>query len=81
MSASTDKHEALYQEILAVIRKYDLPPVEILAVCANTTGKVLAMQDQTAGSVDYYLKVLTTNLELGNRQVIAEVLGNTAGNA
>lgn len=81
MSVSTDKHAALYQEILAVIRKHDLRPVEILALCANMTGKVLAMQDQTAGSVDYYLKVVTTNLELGNQQMIAEVLGKTAGNA
>lgn len=81
MTAANNKHEALYQEILAVIRKYDLPSVEILAVCANMTGKVLAMQDQTTGTTDFYMKIVAYNLELGNQQMIAGVFGDTKGRA
>lgn len=81
MAATNEKHEALYQEVLAVVRKYDLPNVEILAVFANMTGKVLAMQDQTVGDANFYMKIVAKNLELGNKQVLEALFGEVGGRA
>ncbi len=77
---TSDNHDALYQELIAVIRKHDLPAVEILAVTSNMVGKVLAMQDQTKGDANFYMKVVGANLEEGNRQALAEVM-NPVGRA
>jgi hypothetical protein len=71
---ATDKHEALYQELVGAMRKYDLSPIEILAVFSNMTGKVLALQDQTKGDADHYMRVVINNLEEGNRQAAAGLL-------
>lgn len=67
-------HEAFYQELTGLLRKYadQLSAVEILAICANMTGQVLALQNASAATPDQYLRVLTTNLELGNAQAITD---------
>lgn len=75
-----DKHEALYQDLLAVMRKYDLTQVEILAVTSNIVGKVLAFQDQTKGDTNFYMGIVQRNLEEGNRQAVAGLM-NSAGRA
>ncbi|ATC34132.1 hypothetical protein CA606_18330 [Caulobacter vibrioides] len=75
-----DKHEALYQELVAVMRKYELSQVEILAVVANITGKCLAFQDQTKGTADDYMQIVIANLEEGNRQALDGLL-NPIGRA
>lgn len=71
---TNDKHEMLYQELIAAMRKHDLSAVEILAVLSNMVGKALALQDQTKGDADFYMKIVRANLEEGNRQAIAEVM-------
>lgn len=80
LRATTDKHEALYQELVAAMRKYDLSSIEILAVTSNMVGKVLAMQDQTKGDADLYMGIVRANIEEGNRQALAEIL-NPIGRA
>jgi hypothetical protein len=72
------QHEALYQELIAVIKKYNLDPPEILAVTANLVGKVLAFQDQRTMTPTQGLKIISANIELGNRQATSE-LSNTKG--
>lgn len=74
LKSTNDKHEALYQELLAVMRKYDLTQIEILAVIANMVGKALAFQDQTKGDADFYMRIVINNLEEGNRQAAAELM-------
>ncbi|MQB43354.1 hypothetical protein [Rhizobium sp. ICMP 5592] len=86
MSARTvetsGKHETLYQEVIAVIRKHsdDMDPAEILAVRANMTGKVLAMLDQRKYSLEAAMAIISRNIELGNQQVI-DGLMNSEGQA
>jgi len=74
-------HEALYQEILAAIRSYDLPAIEILAVLSNAVGKCIAMQDQTRYTADELLILVRNNIELGNKQMIERALGGPMGRA
>lgn len=40
LQPTSKQHEALFQELTGVLRKYDLSAVEILAVVSNLTGKV-----------------------------------------
>jgi hypothetical protein len=79
---TSTKHEALYQEVIAVIRKYsdEMDNAEILAVVANMTGKVLAMLDQRKYSLEAAMAIVSRNIELGNRQVI-DGLMNSEGQA
>jgi septum formation topological specificity factor MinE len=73
---ASSKHEALYQEVIAVIRKYsdEMDSAEVLAVLANMTGKVLAMQDQRKYSPQAAMAIVSRNIELGNRQVLTELM-------
>lgn len=67
------QHEALYQDLIALMRKYGtdgMTALEMLAVISNMTGKVLAMQDQRAITVEKAMKIVLHNIELGNQQVI-----------
>lgn len=73
---ATEKHEALYQELIAVLGKHDLNPEEMLAVIANLVGKLIAWQDQSKYTSAQVLKVVTQNIELGNQQVIEQMLSN-----
>lgn len=74
LNRATDKHEALYQDLIAAMRKHDLSAIEILAVTANMVGKVLAMQDQTKGDAALYMRIVAANIEKGNQQALAEIL-------
>lgn len=78
---STPQHEALYQDLIALMRKYGtdgMTSLEMLAVLANATGKVLAMQDQRITTVEKAMKVISRNIELGNQQVIESLRNGPA---
>lgn len=68
---TNDKHEALYQELLAVLKKHDLPSIELLAVMSNMVGKIMAMQDQRRMTVASAMELVARNIEEGNRQAVA----------
>lgn len=73
-------HEALYQELLLVIRKYDLSPVQILAVLSNMVGKAIAFQDQQTMTPDRAMRIVEENIKIGNNQAIARFMfGETKG--
>jgi hypothetical protein len=77
----TPQHEALYQDLIALMRKYGtdgMTSIEMLAVSANMTGKVLAMQDQRITTVEKAMKVVLRNIELGNQQVIESLRNGPA---
>lgn len=76
------KHEALYQELLDVMGRYDLSPVEILAVLSNMVGKAIAFQDQRTMTPDRAMRIIERNIMIGNNQVVARFkFGETKGNA
>lgn len=72
---TNQKHEALFQELTAVLRRYadQMTAAEILAVTSNMVGKVLAMQDQRTMTAQAGMQIIAKNIELGNQQAIAEV--------
>ncbi len=76
------EQEALYQELLTVIRRYDLKPVEILAVLSNMVGKAIAFQDKETMTPDKAMQIVSRNIEAGNNQAISYfTFGETKGRA
>lgn len=71
MLPTNARHEAMYQELLVVLGKYDLPAKELLAVTSNMVGKILAMQDQRTMTVAGAMEIVSRNIEEGNRQAVA----------
>lgn len=69
-------HEALYQELAALIQKHSgkLSEREILAVASNMVGKIIAMQDQHTMTVDEAMSIVANNIELGSQQAIDELM-------
>ena len=72
-------HETLYQELLAVLRRANLSNVELLAIASNMVGKILAMQDQRRYTPETAMEIVIKNIEEGNRQAIAALVGTPAG--
>lgn len=70
------EHEVAYQEIVALCAKHkdSVSAEELLAIAANVVGKFLAHQDQRTMSKERALEIVIRNIELGNQQVIAELL-------
>ena len=77
------EHEVAYQDLCALVNKHaqKLSSLELLAVAANMLGKLVALQDQRAVTPSEAMEVVAKNVELGNRQAIAEVSGKSAGSA
>jgi hypothetical protein len=77
------KHEAAYQDLVAIVRKYEgeLSPSELLAIAANLTGKLVALQDQRTMTPELAMEIVSRNLELGNQQALAELLGPSKGHS
>ena len=69
-------HEVAYQELAALVSRHAgaLTALEILAIAANMTGKIVAMQDQRAVSPAQAMEIVSRNLERGNAQVIEELM-------
>lgn len=71
------KHEALYQELLAVLKNHRheaVTPVELLALMSNLVGKILAMQDQRIMTVPMALDIVMKNIEIGNGEAQAGLM-------
>lgn len=76
---TTPEHEAVYQELAAVMKKHEVAgaaPDELLAILSNMVGKVLAMQDQRRPAAAY-MDLIAENIEKGNAQMIAQLKGAT----
>lgn len=70
-------HEAVYQDLVALMDKYtaaDVGKLEILAVAANIVGKLVALQDLAAVSPEEAMQVVIKNLQQGNEQAIQKQL-------
>lgn len=79
---STAEHEALYVDLVAVIRKHGakLDSQDVLAVAANIVGKLIAMQDQRVITREMAMDIVIRNIETGN-QAILKRIDDTQGNA
>jgi uncharacterized protein YejL (UPF0352 family) len=76
------EHEALYQELVALLNKHagKLDAIEMLAVASNMIGKMIAMQDQRKYTGPQVMEVVARNIEAGNQHVLKE-LGMSKGRA
>lgn len=76
------EHEVVYQELVALCNRHakHLSSLEVLAIASNMVGKLVALQDQRTISPELAMRTVAKNLELGNQQVIEQLL-NTKGSA
>lgn len=58
----------------------ELSALDILAMFAHCTGQLIALQDQRAITPAQAMQLVANNIEQGNREAIAELLGKTQGN-
>jgi hypothetical protein len=74
---TTAEHEAFYQDMAAVLKKYEhLPAEQLLAIASNMVGKLVAMQDQRKYTAAAVMEVVAQNIEAGNAQMIAELMAS-----
>lgn len=69
------EHEVAYQDICTLINKHadQIDALELLAIAANMLGKLIAMQDSTKHTSEEVMKIVSENIEYGNRQVLEKV--------
>lgn len=72
------EHQALMSDLKAVLKKHgdNLRADTILAICAQLTGQVLAMQDQRVMTPDAALAIVGANIEIGNAAAIQELMSS-----
>lgn len=72
------EHEIAFQDLNALLKKHadehGLSSLEMLAIASNLVGKLVALQDQRTVTPAVAMKVVTMNLEEGNRQAIEAVM-------
>lgn len=72
--------QAAYDDLIAAVRKHSdkLTPEELLALFAKMTGRTMAMLDQSKYTTDMAFTIITENIEHGNMEMIAQLLGTPA---
>lgn len=78
----TKQHALFYSDLIDLLRKHseNLSGAEMLALAAQTTGKILAMQDQRSMTPEQAMQMVMDNMMAGNHQAMVE-LGAPQGNA
>ena len=76
-------HEEAYQDLCQLLNKYagKMTPAEMMAVAANLLGKLMALQDQRTMTTAQALEIIKNNLELGNKQVVDQLMKGNGGSA
>jgi hypothetical protein len=69
------KHQAFKMDVDALLIKHGatLAADEILALCAQVVGMVIAFQDRDTMSADRALAIVMANIEGGNAQGLASL--------
>lgn len=82
MITATPKHEAAYADLCKLLDKHkdEVTPLELLAIASNMVGKLVALQDQKKVTPNEAMRVVSRNIEIGNRQAI-DGLMKSKGNA
>jgi len=76
-------HNVIFKEILDIYAKHakDLPAIEVLAIMSNLLGKLIALQDQTLYTPEQVMRIVAKNIETGNAEALADLLGRPGGHA
>lgn len=56
------------------LKRGDVSSRELLAIMAHATGACIAFQDQRAMTPEAAMRIVGANLEIGNREAMADVL-------
>jgi hypothetical protein len=74
--------KALHADIMALVQRHLTPDTSerVLAIAAQITGVVLALQDQRKMTLEMAWDLILANVEIGNQRVIAN-LHETKGHA
>lgn len=86
MAMSTHKtselhHQVAMEDMLLLLNAYAgrVSGLELLAIAANLTGKIAAMQDAATVTSEDVIEIIRKNLEIGNQEAILHM--HTKGNA
>lgn len=79
----TEMHNKCKLAMLDALKPYidELSSMEVLAIMSQVVGQLVALQDQTKYTPEAVMKTVAVNVEYGNKMVIDDLLGGTAGNA
>jgi len=74
-------HLVAYEEVKALLTRHgdNVSALEMLAIAANLTGKLIALQDQNKITPEVAMSIVAANIEEGNREAIAQTFGEVAG--
>jgi hypothetical protein len=77
------EYEVAYQDLVDLLRKHadKVSAEEMLAICANMLGKLIAMQDQRTMTRERAMQTVGANIELGNQHVINDLAVKIGGSA
>lgn len=75
------EHEIAYQDLCQFVNRHadKVSALELLAIASNMLGKLVALQDQRKVTPAQAMKVVAHNIELGNRQVLDELMKTKGG--
>lgn len=80
--ASRPEHQTLLADMKGVLRKYEaLDPMEWLAIVSVLVGQLVAVQDQRRYTSDQVMALVAENIQRGNQNAVADILGDTKGTA
>lgn len=79
----TGPHVALRTAIIRLIQREHptITPEDCVAVLSFTVGQLIAMCDQRKFTPDMLLRLVQTNIELGNAEAMSNLIRHTEGNA
>lgn len=77
------EHMAFRKALEAAIAQHGqiLDAVELLALTSHLVGQLIALQDQRSMTSAMAMQVVTSNIELGNREAVDRLLTETGGAA
>ena len=76
------RHQQFRNDVVDLLNKHagHLSAEEMLALAAHLTGQVIALQDQRTMTPERAMKIITSNIEQGNEEAMAEIK-NPVGSA
>jgi hypothetical protein len=77
------EHTELFNGLTALLNKntQKMDKREILAIVANIVGKVIAMQDQRTTTPEQAMEIVHRNIQQGNAEAVAQLMGPPGGHA
>ena len=73
---ANQQDQDIFKDLMGLLNKHkDYPKEQLLALSANIVGRLIACQDQQS-DVEYYMQIVSANIEQGNQEMIAELMNS-----